>query len=186
MAVALEQEREPLEPFIEGITIPILLDANHLVTELYAVSNIPTVIWIDEDDRIVRPNTAAPGTDTFIDFTGVSCEPHMDAIRRWVRDGEVELAADEVQGAAGELDNDEINARLYYRLALHARRQGDQAAAEALFKTAGELAPHDFTIRRSAMPLTGRDPFGENFFGLWEEWKAGGRKYHGLNIDFKN
>ena len=32
-------------------TIPI-----HLLTELYAVSNVPTVVWIDEQNRIARPN----------------------------------------------------------------------------------------------------------------------------------
>ena len=44
--------------------------AEHLLTELYAISNVPTVIWIDEDDRIVRPNSVAFSTDMFAEFTG--------------------------------------------------------------------------------------------------------------------
>jgi len=160
IAVALEQNKEAIADFVDGITYPVLIDANHTVTELYSITNIPTVVWIDENDRIVRPNTAAPGTDTFKDFTGVSCEPHMDALRHWAHTGEVDIDADEVAGAVAGLSEGEVQARLHYRIALHARRTGDDEAARGHFDAAAGFAPHDFTIRRSAMPLTGGDPFG--------------------------
>ncbi len=165
---------------MDGITYPVLMDANHRVTELYSITNIPTVVWIDENDKIVRPNTAAPGTDIFKDFTGVSCEPHIEALRNWVRTGEVDIEPDAAATAVTGLSDDEVRARLHYRIALHARRSGNDDAAKAHFDTAAGLAPHDFTIRRSAMPLTGGDPFGADFFTLYEEWQAGGRKYDGL------
>ncbi len=161
--------------------MPILLDRNHQITERYSITNIPTVVWLDEENRVVRPNTAAPGTDTFIEFTGVSGEPHKEAVREWVRNGTVELSDDESAGIPG-LDDEEIEARLHYRLALVARRAGNDATALEHFNAASALAPHDFTIRRSAMPLTGGDPFGAEFFELWEEWEAGGRKYQGFSV----
>src|SRR2546421_12677294 len=87
IAVALDESPDDVRPWVDGTTFPVLIDPEHLLTELYAISNVPTVVWIDEEDRIVRPNGVAFGTDTFKDFTGVEAAPHLDAVRRWVRDG---------------------------------------------------------------------------------------------------
>ena len=169
-----------MRPWTEGITIPVLIDPQHVLTELYAITNVPTVIWLDEDDRIVRPNGVAFGTDMFKDFTGVEAAPHMDAVRRWVRDGDIPITADEARAAVADLTEDEVRSRLHFRIAVHARRAGDDATARRHFEQAGELAPHDWTIRRAAMPLTGDDPFGERFFAMYREWEEVGRPYHGL------
>ena len=37
------------------------------------------------------------------------------------------------------------------------------------------LAPLDFSIRRSSMRQRGQDPFGDEFFELWEQWSEAGR-----------
>ena len=47
------------------MTYPVLIDAYHLFSDLYAVSNVPTVVWVDENDTIVRPNAGEFGSDTF-------------------------------------------------------------------------------------------------------------------------
>ena len=57
----------------------------------------------------------------------------------------------------------------------------DEGAAR--LREATELAPLDFTVARAAMPLTGRDPFGEEFLALYDDWIAAGSPYHGLNPD---
>jgi hypothetical protein len=161
----------------------VLIDPQHIVTELYAISNVPTVIWIDEDDRIVRPNGVAFGTDTFKDFTGAEAGPHMDAVRRWARDGEVPITAAAARSAVGDLTADEVLARLHFRVAAEARHAGDDQVAGEHFRRAGELAPNDWTIRRAMMPLVGDDPFGQKFFEMYTEWEQAGRPYHGLSAD---
>ena len=138
------------------------------------------MLWIDGDDRIVRPNGVAVGTDIFKDFTGVESGPHKDAIRRWVRDDEVDVTSEEAHEAVGDLSEDQLSARLRYRLALHLLRNGREDAARRQFEEAGRLAPHDFIIRRAAMPLVGDDPFGEKFFELWNEWTEAGSPFNGL------
>ncbi len=183
VGVAIDDSPDDVRPWVENITFPVLIDPDHLLTELYAISNVPTVIWIDEDDQIVRPNGVAFGTDMFKDFTGVEAAPHMEAVRRWVRDGEVPLVPDEARRAVGDLSPDEVLARLHFRIAAQARRQGDEVTARRHFREAGELAPNDFTIRRATMPLVGEDPFGQDFFDLYLQWQRAGSPYHGLSAD---
>src|SRR5438105_9187388 len=116
----------------------------------------------------------------FKEFTGVDAKPHLDEVRRWVRRGVVPITSEAARDAVGDLTDDEIRARLHFRLAAHARRAGNEAVASRHFERAGRLAPDDWTIRRASMPLMGEDPFGSKFFELYEAWQHNGRPYHGL------
>jgi hypothetical protein len=158
----------------------VLIDSEHLLSELYAISNVPTVVWIDERDRIVRPNGVAFGSDLFKEFTGVEAGPHNDLVRQWVREGVEPAAIGGPRAAVDDLTDDEVLARLHFRVAVHARRAGADETARRHFDLAGALAPHDFTIRRATLPLVGDDPFGETFFAIYGEWEAAGKPYHGL------
>ena len=176
IGVALDESADHVRPLTEGISFPVLLDRDHVLAELYAVSNVPTVIWIDEDGAIARPNSAEVGTDMFLKFTGVRPEQHMDQVREWVQSGT--LPADSATEIP-DLNVEEIEARLAFRIAVHLRRLGEPSAAD-WFATAVELAPLDFTVRRAAMPLQDLDPFGEQFFEFFAEWNKAGRPYHGI------
>src|SRR5207237_995316 len=83
---------------------------------------------------------------------GGGAGPHMAAVRRWVRGGELPIVADEARRAVGDLSSDEVLARLHFRVGAQARRRGDDVTARRHFALAGELAPNDFTIRRATMP----------------------------------
>ncbi len=181
LGVAIDESPVEVRPWTEMVTFPVLIDPNHLLTELFAISNVPTVIWIDEDDRIVRPNGVAFGTNTFQEFTGVDATPHLDAVRRWVRTGTLPITEGEARTAVGDLSEDEVAARLHFRIAAEARRQGRTDIARRHFDAAGALAPDDFTIRRAAMPLVGEDPFGADFMALYSTWLEAGSPYHGLS-----
>ena len=185
IAVAIDEAADAIRDFIrdhtDGISYPVLMDTDHLLTELYAISNVPTVVLIDENDRIAQPNWNAYATDTFKDFTNIDSGAQLDAIRRWVIDGETLMTADEARGAVGDLSDEEEQARLHFRLAVHLRRAGDTAGAERNFDRACELAPNDWTIRRASIPLRGGDPFGAEFFELLTEFQAAGAPYHGVN-----
>ena len=175
--MAIDENIAAVAPLADEITYPVLVDTEHRLTELYAISNVPTVVWIDEDDRIVRHNASEFGSDKFTEFTGIHCEDHMEQVRAWVRDGSV---PDDAGYEVPDLDDGEVAARLHFRLATHARRAGMAEVAEQHFDQAAALAPHDFTIVRAAMPLTGVDPFGPAFFELYERFKAAGSPYHGI------
>ena len=183
-AVAFDQQADDVRPFAEGLTIPVLYDPGHVLSELYAISNVPTVVWIDEDGRIARPNTPAFGTDTFADFHGVPAGPHLDAIRRWVRTGDAGVPDDDdAEVPVEDLDEDELAARLWFRIGAHLHRVGRLDQAGERLRRASELAPLDFTVARAAMPLTGRDPFGEEFLSLYDRWVEAGSPFHGRDPD---
>ena len=180
IAVALDESPDDVRPWVDGITLPVLIDSQHVLTELYAISNVPTVIWIDEDDRIVRPNSVAFSNDMFAEFTGAQCGPHLDALRAWVQYGTASISEADARGAVPDLTDDEVRARLHFRVATEARRRGDDPTARRHFVRAGEVAPTDFTIRRAAMPLMGEDPFGQDFMELYQEWQDAGSPFNGL------
>jgi hypothetical protein len=162
------------------LTLPVLYDPHHLLTELYAISNVPTVVWIDEHDRIVRPNAEAFGTDTFADFTGAESAPHLELVRRWVRHGEVPIEEEDARQAVADLSEDEVLARLHFRIAAEAHRRGDADTTRRHVLRAGELAPDDLTVWRAGMPLIGEDPFGQAFLDRYDDWRAKGSPAHAL------
>jgi hypothetical protein len=77
--------------------------------------------------------------------------------------------------SASDDDADLRLARAERRLAAWLHRRGRTEAAERHFAAAVALAPLDFSIRRSSMRSRGQDPFGAEFFELWEQWSEAGR-----------
>ncbi len=155
----------------------MVLDREHLVGELYGIVNVPSVVWIDEDDRVVRPPVIAPGDDMFRDFTDIDSSVHHAQLRAWVHDGTPPPRSPHEQVMVPT--DDEQLARLERRVGAYLARAGRGDDAERHFARAAELAPMDWTIRRGTMPLRGADPFGEEFFAFVEEWVAAGRPGYG-------
>ena len=172
--VALERCAEDPKPFIERAnpTHPSVIDVDHRVAELYNIVNVPTILWIDESGRICRPHDSQFGTDTFTAFHGKRSAPYLELVRRWVREGEGALSAEQVRRHAIAPTADNQAARAEWTLAWHLHQQGLEEAAARHFDRAGELAPLDWTIRRGSMPIRGMNPFGPEFFALAEEGKA--------------
>lgn len=174
-SVALDADPEDSRPWIEAASpsYPVAVDTAHVTAERYGITNVPSVVWVDEDDRVVKPPTIAPGDDQFVDFTKISAEQHHDLLRAWARDGALPASA----GAElPERTDDEQRALAVRRIAAHLQRHGRTEAARAHLAAAQELAPWDWTVRRGGIMMTGGDPFlGEEFTSFWEEWDASGR-----------
>jgi hypothetical protein len=143
-----------------------------VVADLYHISNVPTLIWIDEQGRICRPHDAQFGTDTFTAFHGKLSAPYLEMLRAWVRDGSGAMPADQVRRHQPKPTAEAQFARAERNVAWWLHQRGRTQAAEAHFERAGELAPLDWTIRRGSMPLRGENPFGPAFFKLAEEGRT--------------
>jgi hypothetical protein len=180
ITVALDATPEEARPWIEAAhpTHPSLIDPRHRLAELYHMVNVPTVVWIDEQGRIVRPQDVAFGSDRFRHLTGIDSAKHLGLLRAWVRG---ELPARPAASAGGQVslptDADQ-QARAEFGLGQWLWSQGRREAATRHFVRAGELAPHDFTIRRGTMPMRGLDPMGPDFRKMRDEWAAAGQPYY--------
>ncbi len=175
VAVALD-EADAAREWIEAAApnYPSLVDPEHLTAERFGILNIPTVVWVDEDDSIVRAPVIAPVDDTFREFTQIDSSVHHDQLRAWVNDGVLPYAAEEARARVPEANEAEQMARTERRLGAALRRMGRDDRAEVHFARAAELAPMDWTIRRGTLPLRGGDPFGAEFFEFVERWEAAG------------
>ncbi|HEU5037901.1 MAG TPA: TlpA disulfide reductase family protein [Nocardioides sp.] len=174
-SVALDADAEDSRPWIEAAapTYPVAVDTAHVTAERYGITNVPSVVWVDEDDRVVKPPTIAPGDDRFVDFTKIDAARHHDALRAWVRDG---VLPDSARAEAPGRTDDEQRALAHRRIAAHHQRAGRTDAARRQLAVAQALAPWDWTVRRGGIAMTGGDPFlGEEFTSFWEEWDASGR-----------
>ena len=83
ITVALDRNVEDPRPYIERAhpTHPSLIDSEHRLADLYHIINVPTMVWIDEAGRVVRPNDSQFGTDTFVQFHGKHSAPFLAAVR---------------------------------------------------------------------------------------------------------
>jgi Redoxin len=170
VSVSLDRDPEAAGEWLADLTHPAVVDDDGRIAELYNVINVPTVVWIDEEGRIARPQDTMTATDTFRSMNGLSSEQATAALRRWVIDGEAGTTSRELRAST----DDERLARLHARLAAWLFRGGRVAAAERHLAEAAALAPHDLAIRRGLMPLGGVDPFGEQYFKLRDELEAEG------------
>lgn len=171
VTVALDEDTDAVRKWTSRVPeLPTAIDAEHRVSDVFGVVNVPSTVWLDEQGRVVKPPTIAPGDDRFVEFTEVESSGHHDALRAWVRGGptpDTQQIEDTVDLRA---------ARAERRLAAWLYRRGYASAAERHFIAAVQLAPLDFSIRRASMPLRGQDPFtGPEFVELWQDWSAAGR-----------
>ena len=167
-------------PWIERAapTHPSLIDEDHHLAELYNIVNVPTVVWIDEDGRIARPNDVAFTTEEGGKYAGVSTDQQMSLLRRWVR-GELPRRSDDIiRGRFTPMSPTAQIARAHFGLGWWLHQAGRGLAAEHHFRIGEDLAPDDFLIRRGTMRYRGADPFGSEFTRMVADWLALGHTYY--------
>ncbi|ROO89601.1 peroxiredoxin [Actinocorallia herbida] len=169
LSVALDRRPEDAAPWItealaEGAPHTALIDADGHVAELYDVLNVPTVVWIDEEGRVARPQDTQFATDLFREMSGIDSSAVLSALSRWVTEGDSGLSREEAARATRHATPARQRARTEAALGLWLHRNGREAEAEEHFAEATELAPEDVTIWRGSMPLRGIDPMGDAYF----------------------
>lgn len=180
ITVALDKSPDDARPWIEAAkpAHASLIDKQHVLADLYHMVNVPTIVWIDERGRIVRPNDVAFGSDMFKAITGLEAEKHTNALRTWVRGGAAPLSEAKIRSLQALPTPREQEARAEFALGMWLFERDRPQAAERHFLRGGELAPHDFMIRRGTMPIRGINPMGPEFVNMLQEWTAQGKSYY--------
>lgn len=146
--------------------------------------NVPTVVWVDEKGRIAVPNDVAFGTDLFKAMTGIDAEAYKKRLRAWVRGEFHPLTPEQIREHMEHPTPQDQEARAEFLLGRYLFEQGKKEAAERHFQRGGELAPHNFTIRRGTMPMRGIDPMGPEFGKMMSSWRKSGQEYyHPLKLE---
>lgn len=166
LSVSLDHRAEDAAPWIAEAkpTHPVVIDTDQRVAALYQVLNVPTVVWVDEAGRVVRPNDSQFPSDTFSVFTDVPSGPAMAALRRWVLAGDSGLTADQVAEYTPRADAAGQWARTEAALAVWLVRNGHADAARSRYERIAAEAPELVSLWRALMPLLDIDPLGEEFF----------------------
>jgi hypothetical protein len=160
---------EIARPYVEAAasTHPSLLDQTHELDARFGMTNIPTVMWIDESGQIVRPperatpppvGELAEGIVKMIGDDGQR-EKYVARLRDWVRNGATSrysLAPDEVIAQSQASSPDISRAAAHFELAQHIwRQEGLSELALRHFNAAHELQPDNITYKRQAYSVVG-------------------------------
>lgn len=180
VTVALDTDVESAAPWHReaGTTHPALVDVGGVAADAFDVVNVPTVVWLDEEGAIVRPQDSQTATDTFRDWNGLSAEASGQALRRWVLEGDTGLTPEQARARLRLPAPGDQLARAETRLGTWLVANGHPDAAERHFARAAEAAPHNVALRRGALPHRGVDPFGDEYFRLAADLTAAGIPLH--------
>lgn len=177
ITIAQDSRNSDAQPFIDAAKPqhPSLIDNEHVVSRRYGFINVPTVIWIDEAGKIARPPRVEHGSNKYAFVHKLDCEPHMQALKHWIATGETDFSAQQITEQMVPPTFEEQLARAEHALAWYLYQNDQPDAAKIHWDTAIALSPNDWTIRRGSMWLRGEDPFGNDFFQVWDEWEKSGK-----------
>jgi hypothetical protein len=151
-------------PFVEAAktTHPSLIDQTHYMDARFGVTNIPQVLWIDEDSTIVRPpHPASPlpvgeAALGIIELVGGldEREQYVAMVGDWVEkgsDSRYALSPAEVIASSAERSPATSEAAAHFEMAQYLwRRQGFSDDVIAHFNAAHRLQPDNITYKRQA------------------------------------
>lgn len=151
-------------PFVEaaGSTHPSLIDRSHYMDARFGVTNIPQVMWIDENSTIVRPPEPAspmPVGEAALQMAQLvggmeERERYVSRVKDWVEkgaDSRYALSPVEVVVRSPDRTRAVSEAVAHFELAQYLwRQEGFSERATAHFNAAHELQPENITYKRQA------------------------------------
>ncbi len=134
-----------------------LIDRDHVVAELYNMTNVPQAVWIDEDGKIVRPTEVSGAAMSFnLRKTRRARALYLDAIRDWVgkgADSEVAFSDEEVRAHLPDFTPEIAEAHAHFHLGRYLWEHGSRNEAAALLKRAVDLNPDSWNFFRQMKNL---------------------------------
>ena len=158
----------------------VLIDDQHVVTQLYHMVNVPTAVWINEQGRIVRPNEVAYVDNRYTAMHRVDAAPYLDAIRDWAANGDRSsflISEQELKARLKPPPPERALADAEFGLGEYLYKHGLGPDAIPHFKEAQRLAPDNWNYKRQAWALSDAErDYGTSF--MKEVQKLNGKPYY--------
>lgn len=162
-----------------------LIDRDHVVSELYNMTNVPQAVWIDEQGVIVRP-TEVSGAAISLNLRKMrrTREIYCDAIRDWVAKGALsEHVYNETDARAHlpEFTEDIASAHANFHLGQHLWNAGKQQEGAAFLQRAVDLNPDSWNFFRQMKNLKHiLGSGGPDFMRRVRQARKAGKEYYPL------
>ncbi len=166
-------------------TYTSLVDRDHVVAELYNMTNVPQAVWIDEAGKIVRPTEVSGASLSFnLRKMRKTRKVYLNAIRDWVAKGAASehvfsdaQARAHVPGFTPQI----ALAHAHFHLGQHLWRHGDRDEAAAFLRKAVELNPDSWNFFRQMKNLQHvLGSGGPEFLRRSREHRKAGKAYYPL------
>jgi hypothetical protein len=158
----------------------VLIDDQHVVTQLYHMVNVPTAVWINEQGRIVRPNEVAYVDNRYTAMHRVDAAPYLDAIRDWAANGDRSsflISEQELKERMKPPPPERALADAEFALGEYLYKHGHGPDGIPHFKEAQRLAPDNWNYKRQAWALSDAErDYGTTF--MKEVQKLNGKPYY--------
>lgn len=162
------------------LTHTALIDAEHVVSRLYNMINVPTAVWIDEQGRIVRPNETAYVDNRLKYIHQLEAGPYIAALRDWAEKGggsEYVFSEDRLKERLAPRDTNLEQAAAEFGLGQYLYKCGHLPEAIAHFREAQRLNPDSWNYKRQAWLLSdSKRDYGTTF--REEVAKLAGKRYY--------
>lgn len=166
-------------------TYTSLVDRDHVVAELYNMTNVPQAVWIDETGRIVRPTEVSGAMLTLkLGKLRKARALYLDAIRDWVaRGSESEHVFSEAEARARvpSFTPEIAMAHAHFHLGQYLWEHGDREEAAGFLERAVELNPDSWNFFRQMKNLKHLlGSGGPDFFRRARAYRKAGKAYYPL------
>jgi hypothetical protein len=192
----------PADVKLARATYPLLKDEQHVVAQLYGITNVPMAVWIDEDGKIVRPPEPAGSYDVVkhIDLSTFSIPEeiakraahvratYFDAVRDWVKHGaksRFALSPAAVAKHAHGPGDAAARGQACFALGAWLWRNGQREASKRWFEEAVAAQPENWVFRRQKIAVADDAAIGNfaatpEFFQAVQTNAAAGKRYYDL------
>lgn len=154
-------------------TFTTLIDAQHTVSSLYHMVNVPTGVWIDEQGRIVRPPEVAYTTAKILGQE-VGGDRYVAALSDWVAHGGESPFVPPSSQLKAKLPARTPEQRLadaHFRLGVYFQQQGKTELADRYWQEAQKLHPASWNYHRQDWSFTPREAM-TNWMKKFQELKG--------------
>jgi hypothetical protein len=192
----------PADVKLVRATYPLLRDEQHVVAQLYDITNVPMAVWIDENGKIVRPPESAGSYDVVkhMDLKTFSIPEeitkraahvramYFDAVRDWVKHGaksRFALSPEEVSKRAHGPGDAAARGHACFAIGAWLWRSGEREASKRWFEEAVAAQPDNWAFRRQKIAVADEAAIGNfaatpEFFGAVQKTAAEGKRYYDL------